>query len=74
MAQVHLRYEGNSWDWDMEDLDLGDLSSDRDVKTAVAAALDAPPGKLDNFTLDRNEETKDITLRPQAVFGESQFA
>lgn len=71
MAQVHVRFEGNSWDWDLDELDLGDLSSDADVKASVARALDAPAGKLTNFTLDRNAETGDITLRPQAVFGES---
>ena len=35
MAQVHVRFEGNSWDWDLNELDLGDLSSDADVKAAV---------------------------------------
>lgn len=71
MAQVHLRFEGNSWDWDFEELDLGDMSSDRDIKLAVAEKIDSPPGKLDNFSLTRNDETGDVTLNPQAVFGES---
>lgn len=69
MSQVHVRFEGNSWDWELDDLDLGDMSSDADVKEAVARALEAPAGKLTNFTLDKNNETGDITLRPQAVFG-----
>ena len=69
MAQVHLRFEGQSWDWELAELDLGDLSSDADVKTAVAGAVNAPVGKLTYFQIERNADTGDITLRPQAVFG-----
>jgi hypothetical protein len=69
MAQVHVRYEGHSYDMELVDLDLGDLSTDTDVRRAVAEALEAPVGKLAAFTIDRNQETGDVTMRPQAVFG-----
>lgn len=68
-GQVHIRYEGHSYDVTFEDLDIGDLSSEAQVRQAVARHLDAPPQKLANFAVDKNEETGDITLRPQAVFG-----
>lgn len=65
---LHIRYEGNSYDLELNDLDLGDLSSDQQIKQAVATYFDTPPTKLDNFVVDRTEDGE-ITLRPQAVFG-----
>ena len=69
MAEVHVRYEGQSMDFSMIDLDVGDLSTDQQIRRAVAGALDQPATKFDNFMLDRNAESGDVTLRPQAVFG-----
>lgn len=69
MSQVHIRYEGSSYDVTFEDLDIGELSTEAEVRQAVAQHLEAPPAKLANFAVDKNEETGDITLRPQAVFG-----
>jgi len=51
------------------DLDIGELSSEAEVRQAVARHLEAPPAKLAQFAIDKNAETGDITLRPQAVFG-----
>lgn len=70
--QLHILWEGVSYDVDLggeNGLDIGDLSSDTDVRAAAAQYLDAPVSKLANFTVDRNTETGDMTLRPQAVFG-----
>lgn len=69
MAQVHIRYEGQSLDVDLDGLDVGDLSSDEQIRQAIATHLNAPPAKLQNFQIDRNHDTGDLTLRPQAVFG-----
>ena len=69
MSQLHIRYDGQSMDLAMENLDIGDLSTDRQIRQAVALHLETPQGKLDDFSIDRNEATGDITLRPQAVFG-----
>lgn len=68
---VHIRYDGRSIDLPLQQLDLGDLSSDRQVRHAVANHLGQPTEKFANFVVDRNKTTGDITLRPQAVFGES---
>jgi hypothetical protein len=55
MSQVHVRYEGQSIDMTFESLDI--------------EALDAPVTKLAAYTVDRNTESGEITLRPQARFG-----
>lgn len=64
---VHVRYDGQSYDFTFEQLDVGDLSSDGQIREAVASALDSPVAKLNNFTVDRQGD--EITLRPQASFG-----
>ena len=76
MSQVHVRFEGQALDYPFESIDVGELSTDQEVKqnvaTAMASDLDRPSDtilvKLSNFRLDRNS-TGDITLRPQASFG-----
>ncbi len=66
---LHIRYEGRSHDLEQNELDLGDMSTDADVRMAVAVHFDQPLVKLEGFVVDRNLESGDITLRPQAVFG-----
>jgi hypothetical protein len=66
---LHIRYDGGSQDIPMSDLDLGELSSDAQIKSAAADHMHIPVSKLQNFTVDRNADTGDVTLRPQAVFG-----
>lgn len=65
--QIHVRYNGRSWDINYSELDLGDSSTDNDVKREVANYLDAPVSKLNDFVVDRSEY--DLNLRPQATFG-----
>ena len=67
--EVHIMWDGRSYDLTQDDLDIGDLSSDAAVRSAVASNLEVPAGKLAEFAIDRNTDTGDITLRPQAVFG-----
>lgn len=67
--QIHIRYEGRSLDIDLNDLDIGTLSSDTQIRQAVATRLEVSVTKLNNFAIDRNEENGSLTLRPQAVFG-----
>lgn len=67
--QIHIRYEGRSLDIDLNDLDVGALSSDTQIRQAVATRLEVSVTKLNNFAIDRNEENGSLTLRPQAVFG-----
>ena len=66
---VHVRYDGRSVDLPIHRLDVGNLSSDRDIRHAVAGELNEPVSKFNQLVIDRNPNTGDITLRPQAVFG-----
>lgn len=67
-GMVHIRFEGRSLDIPLRELDLGDLSSDPDVKRAVARFLEIPEAKLRDYVVDRHE-SGNLTIRPQAVFG-----
>ena len=67
--QIHVRFDGRSIDIDLDELDVGILSSDNQVRLAVATHLGVPPQKLLAFVVDRNRETGHLTLRPEAVFG-----
>ncbi len=66
---LHVRHDGGSFDVPLTVIDLGDLSNDQQVREAAANHLGVPVAKLQNYAVDRNNDTGDITLRPQAVFG-----
>lgn len=66
---LHCIIGGRSYDIPMQDLDIGDASTDEQIKAAVAQHLEQPLSKLSVMTVDRNLETGDITIRPDAVFG-----
>ncbi len=66
--RVHVRFEGRSWDILCSDLDVGALSSDEQVRTALAAYLGVPPAKLRPYVVERHENGN-MTVRPEAVFG-----
>lgn len=65
---LHIRFDGRSFDIPLSDLDLGALSSDADIKRALAAYLNVPEAKLRDYTVDRHD-TGNLTVRPEAVFG-----
>ncbi len=67
--QIHVRFNGRSIDIDLNDLDVGILSSDNEIRAAVARYLDAPVQKLQAFAVARNQETGHLQLHPEAVFG-----
>ncbi len=67
--QIHVRYNGRSIDIDLNELDVGILSSDNQIRQAVAAYLGVPAQKFRAFVVDRNQQTGHLTLRPEAVFG-----
>ena len=67
-AVLHLRFAGRSFDVPLADLDVGPLSSDADIKRAVAGYLDVAEAKFVHYVIDRHE-TGNMTLRPEAVFG-----
>ena len=65
---LHIRFEGRSVDIPLGDLDVGRLSSDRQIKDATARYLDVPSREFQHYVIDRHE-TENLTIRPQAVFG-----
>lgn len=65
---VHIRYLGRSYSIPMPALDLGSLSSDRDVRWAVARYLGVPDSKLAPYVVERHTNGN-FTVRPEAVFG-----
>lgn len=69
--QVHVRFDGRSLDIPLADLDVGTMSTDDQVRNAVATFLEVPAFKLQAFRVERNEQTGSITIRPEAVFGET---
>jgi len=74
---IHVRYDGHSYDFRYDELDVGDLSTDAELRESVVAPLAEQSGmtegtirnKLRGFAVDRGTEGE-VTLRPQAVFGD----
>ena len=69
IPMLHLRYDGGSHDVPLTEVDLGDAATDAQIREAAATHLSVPLSKMAGYVVDRNTETGDITLRPQAVFG-----
>jgi hypothetical protein len=67
-ADLHIRFEGRSFDVPLADLDVGVASNDGDVKRALAGYLNVPEAKFRDYVVDRHE-TGNLTVRPEAVFG-----
>ena len=67
-AWLHVRYDGRSVDIPLDDLDVGRLSGDRQIKEATARYLNVSTREFSNYVVDRHE-TDNLTIRPQAVFG-----
>ena len=65
---LHVRFEGRSRDIPMRDLDLRDLSSDNDVREALANYLDVRVRKFRAYVIERHDNGN-ITVRPEATFG-----
>lgn len=65
---VHIRFEGQSWSIAFNVLDIGELSSDREVRQALARYLEIPERKLTAYVVERHANGN-ITVRPEAVFG-----
>ena len=66
--QLHIRFDGRSFDIPLADLDVGTMSNDGDIKRALAGYLSVPEVKFRDYTVDRHE-TGNLTVRPEAVFG-----
>jgi hypothetical protein len=65
---LHVRFEGRSQDIRFVVLDLGDLSTDQDVRRALAGYLGVPEIRFRGYVVERHANGN-ITVRPEAVFG-----
>ena len=65
---IHIRFEGRSQDIPQGNLDIGQASSDAEIKRALGQYLEVPQARLRDYVIDRHE-TGNITVRPEAVFG-----
>jgi hypothetical protein len=65
---LHIRFEGRSYDLPLADLDLGVLSSDDAVLSALARYLDVSERSLKPYVIERHANGN-MTVRPEAVFG-----
>lgn len=65
---LHIRYAGRSYDLPLADLDLGVLSTDEAVRTALTGYLGATERELKHYVIERHENGN-MTVRPEAVFG-----
>lgn len=64
---IHVRYEGRSIDVPQSELDLGPLSTNEQVLSAVAQHVGAT--NLRGYVVEK-EAGGGVTVRPEAVFGQ----
>jgi hypothetical protein len=65
---LHVRFDGRSLDLAFHVLDVGDLSTDGEIRLALACYLDVNPQRLAPYVVERHANGN-ITVRPEAVFG-----
>ena len=65
---LHVRFDGRSLDLAFRVLDVGDLSTDVEIRLALAHYLDVNPQRLARYVVERHANGN-ITVRPEAVFG-----
>lgn len=69
VAVIHIRFEGKSQDIPVSELDIGEASSDADIKNEIAGFLDVEAEKLENYVVEHHANGN-YTMRPEAVFGD----
>jgi len=67
-AVIHVRFEGKSHDIPVSEMDIGQSSTDEQIKTAVAGFLEVDLDKLENYVVTHHKNGN-FTIRPEAVFG-----
>jgi hypothetical protein len=65
---IHVRFAGQSHRIEASALDVGSLSSDNEIKQALAQHFDVPVAKFTAYVVERHDNGN-ITVRPEAVFG-----
>lgn len=65
---IHVRFDGKSFDLDIEALGLRHAATDGDVKARLAEHLDVAVNRFDGYVIDR-PDTGVLIVRPEAVYG-----
>jgi hypothetical protein len=65
---IHVRFAGQSHRIEARRLDVGSLSSDNEIKQALAKHFHVPVLKFTAYVVERHDNGN-ITVRPEAVFG-----
>jgi len=66
---LHIRVEGRSYDVPLAELNIGEDSTDNQIRDSAANHFRIPQEKLRAMAVDRNPQTNSITMHPEAVFG-----
>jgi hypothetical protein len=69
MSNLHIVYNGEATDYAHEDLDIGVMSTDDEVLTALTVHAGIPRVKLNGFIVNRNMDSGDITVSARALLG-----
>jgi hypothetical protein len=66
--QIHVRFAGRSLRLNAGALDIGSLSSDREIKSALARHFGVGQAMFASHVVERHDNGH-FTVRPEAVFG-----
>ncbi len=65
---IHVRFEGNSFDLEGRVLNLNLGASDRDITAHLARYLEVDVGRFRHYVVDRRPNGA-VIVRPEAVYG-----
>ncbi|MFW5966649.1 MAG: hypothetical protein ACOCV2_03975 [Persicimonas sp.] len=65
---LHVRFDGRSYDFDERRLDIGQGTSDEQIRRRLAEHFEVDRKCFDFYVVDR-PDSGDIIVRPEAVYG-----
>jgi hypothetical protein len=65
---IHVRFEGRSYDFTEQQLDLGATMSDAEIKERLARHFEVGLERFKSYVVDRGP-SGDLIVRPEAVYG-----
>lgn len=65
---VHVRFEGRSYDFNPNQINVASNMNDREIKRRIAQQMQIAADKLNHYVVDRTING-DLIIRPEAVYG-----
>jgi hypothetical protein len=65
---IHVRFEGHSYDFSEQQLELTPGMSDAEIKERLARQFEVGRERLNSYIVDRGPNG-DLIVRPEAVYG-----